>query len=149
MPECLASDQFSTGMNKNAVAGTSLVSEQGALGLYRNAPLPDWDTEPQIPMPAALALMLMTSCGYYLATSRVSNMCAAGNKTIQYYTKKCTCALTARTYIHVSTKTFTLNTMKKRVICVDLQNFAHFRRNFGKNLRKAGAIFCQKIFGKQ
>ncbi len=39
-------------------------------------------------MPAALALMLMPSCGYYLATSCGSHMCAAGNKTLQYPHKK-------------------------------------------------------------
>jgi hypothetical protein len=70
----------------------------------------------RIPMPAALALMLMPSCGYYLANLCESNMCAAGNKTLQHPNKKvhmpsyCT---DVQSSIHVSTKAFTLNTMEK------------------------------------
>jgi hypothetical protein len=40
-----------------------------------------------MPKPVALALMLMPSYGYYLATLDGSHMCAIVNKTLQYYTK--------------------------------------------------------------
>jgi hypothetical protein len=66
MPDCTASGQSGTGMNKNADAGSCPVPEKGiqsGTGMlrYRTEMLDDG-----IPTPAALDSMPMPSCDYHI-----------------------------------------------------------------------------------